>query len=265
MNNIDNKLNVLFDEWRKRIEKNGGKYFTFDGVMYQNDKTPEQVVQNWEASPKRVLFLLKDQHQFGNGTNWNEDIRYWLKDVEENDNSIRGANRNLKSRFIKNIAYILWGLTKADQSNDWWYEEIEMHHEDAKTLFNTQPFALIECKKEPGGPYCSNNSLNWHLKTYGDLLKREIEILNPNMIVCTNARIYNVVQKMYQAEELINIEGIIYHHKSDTLIFNSYHPSARKKGKDIYERIMYHYRKFLQSEYAKKHLINNQTSGLGVK
>ena len=257
---IGNELDKLFAEWKKQL----GTCFTSDGVMYQNGKTNEQVEQEWMALPKRVVFLLKDQHQFGDGENWNEDINLWLKDVDWKDtesrkkwNASAAANRNIQSKFFKNIAYILWGLVKADRNNEWWYQDVEKYHEDVRDLFNTQPFALVECKKDPGGPVCKDPILRQHIRQYGGLLKKEIEILNPNMIVCTSGIIYDFVLKMYPEKELVSIENhnsIRFHPNSGTLIFCSYHPSSRKSPEMVYEGVMWHYREFLKTEYGAQFL-----------
>ena len=63
--NIGNELEKLFAEWKDRLKKDSGPetHFTKDGVMYRSGKTNEQVEQEWLASPKRVVFLLKDQNQ----------------------------------------------------------------------------------------------------------------------------------------------------------------------------------------------------------
>ncbi len=127
------------------------------------------------------------------------------------------------------------------------------HHEDVKTFFNTQPFALVECKKDPGGPICNPSVLKCHLKTYGNFLMEEIRILNPNMIVCTSDIIYKFVLEMYPEKELVSIENhnsIRFHPNTKTLIFCSYHPSSRKSPEMVYDGVMAHYRAFLKSEYS---------------
>lgn len=252
---MEKELQELFEEWKNKL----GTCFTYDGIMYQNGKTNEQVVKEWMASPKRVVFLLKDQHQFGDGEKWDERIYLWLNDVDWEDiekkkwNVQACANRNIKGKFFKNIAYILWGLVKADRNNEWWYQEVKKHHEDVKTFFNTQPFALVECKKDPGGPICNPSVLKCHLKTYGNFLMEEIRILNPNMIVCTSDIIYKFVLEMYPEKELVSIENhnsIRFHPNTKTLIFCSYHPSSRKSPEMVYDGVMAHYRAFLKSEYS---------------
>jgi len=242
-NLIDEKLDNLFDEWKERMKKNGDMNFTKDGILRKNGISDTKILETWMESSKRIMFLLKDQNQ--EGKKWDEDIRDWLT---TNDNTC-----NLGSAFIKNIAYILWGLSKADENNDWWYNEITMHFDEVKGFFNTQPFALVECKKQPGDGYLDDDVLKQHLSDYGDLLKQEIDILNPNIIVCTNQHIYDFVLKKYPQEELECVEGhnsIRFHPLSGTIILCSYHPSAWNV--DVYEGIMWHYRAFLKKHHQPK-------------
>lgn len=256
-------LDKLFVEWRARMEKDGEHHFTEDGLLYKNDKTIEQTESEWQHSTKRVLFLLKDQNQKGDDK-WDEDIRYWLKDrsvdrPQELEN--KRKNRELANSFIKCLAYQFWGIIKADLENDWWYEEVEMHHEEVVELFNTLPFAFVECKKMPGEGNLRASILNRHLRDYGSFLKQEIEILNPNIIVCTSQQSYDFVLKMYP-NELIGLDGNMnfrYHPDKQLLIIYSLHPSARKSNKGIYDDFMYHYRLYIhhQSELiqAQDHLM----------
>lgn len=254
-------LEALHKEWQGRL----GTTYTKDGVMYHEGESEEQTIEKWVASPKRIAIVLKDQHQFGkNGETWDEDIRYWLKNVKEDGNwkaedaakwnASVATNRNIQSRFIKIIAYIIYGLMNIDKEHGWTFYDVQAYHELAKETFNTKPFAFVECKKYPGGPTCSDSILQQHINTYGDLLKKELELLNPNMIVCTSQIIYNYVKGMYPAEEITEFGDdprygkIAFHEKTGTLIFNSFHPSARKSYEYKYEYVLYHYRKFLQSK-----------------
>ena len=106
----------------------------------------------WFSSRNRILFLLKDQNQDG-AEKWDEDIREWLIDTEKDTakhHKTKEANRNLETPFLRNLAFLLWGLSKADKDNPWWYGEVAQHFDEVKDFFNTQPFAIVECKKQPG-------------------------------------------------------------------------------------------------------------------
>ncbi len=276
--NISNELETLFKEWKDRLPS--GANFTKDGVMYRNDKTNEQVEQEWLASPIRVAFLLKDQNQGKYGT-WDEDINLWLKDVDWEDikardkwNASAEANRNIKNRFLKNIAYILWGLVKADNNDDMCFSETKKRHNEVKAFFNSQPFALIECKKEPGGSSLDNSILRHHLDTYGDLLKKEIDILHPNIIVCCggSSEIFKFITKTYYKDkDPIPFGGeyvlkgkdygfktqLCYYPDDNVVVIDSYHPTARGKIANgrvedwlIFDRVLSPFKSFMNSEYA---------------
>lgn len=251
MSTYNEKLNNLFTRWIERSEQNnepreqnaGSIIFTKDGLLEKNDPAID-VEKEWHNANKRVLFIIKDQP-----TEWNDDLRLWLKDIEDEkplNRCNKENNRSLKSRFMHNLANILYGLTHNAPS----FEELHNSFEQVKHCFNTMPFALVECKKQGGKSSIADGVLHTYIKCYGDLLHEEIDILNPNMIVCTSSIIYDFVQNLYIGE-LTTIEGhnsIRINLKRKMLIFCSYHPSAWNVN--VYEGVMDHYRAFLQSDYA---------------
>lgn len=86
-------------------------------------------------------------------------------------------------------------------------------------------------------------------------MEKEIKILNPNIIVCTNNNIYNFVINMFGGEdEFLKIQGHnsirIRPAKNDVealIILNTYHPSARQSYITFFEGAMDHYRAFLNN------------------
>jgi len=241
------RLNNLFLRWIAQSEQNhepresgyGDIIFTRDGLLEKNDPLIN-VEKEWFEAKCRVMFLIKDQP-----TEYCDDLRLWLKNIDdESPNSRRNKenNRELKSRFMRNLAEILYGLTHNAPS----LEEVRQSFEQVKECFNTVPFAFVECKKQGGTTSIADSVLLKYLNTYGALLREEIEILDPNMIVCTNSHIYGFVQKIYDGE-LSTIEGhnsIRVNRKRNKLIFCSYHPSAWNVN--VYDGVMDHYRAFLQ-------------------
>ena len=254
---ISQQLEALFKDWRERLEQNGdGTNFTEDGVMFQNGIEPEETERQWLASPKRVLFLLKDQYQKGN-PKWDEDIRYWFKDMPSDSEETAKKKTSVRATlqgpmgkfFIKNLAYIFLGLNKVNKDAAWLLDEVKANFEEVREFFLSQPWAIVECKKVPGDGNLADKVLCHHVNNYGKLLEEEIKILNPNMIVCTHKIIYSSVLKMYPANELTIVEGhnsVRYHSKSDTLIFCSYHPSAWNVN--VYEGVLNHYRALLKTK-----------------
>lgn len=252
---MNKELEKLFADWKDRLKENGdGCFFTKDGLLRQNGKTDEQIEQEWLSSSKRIMFLLKDQNQDGS-SKWDEDIRDWLKDIEGDDEKAlvqKRKNRNLDIQFTKRIAFLLWGLSKLDKGCDWWCNEVAMHIDEVKEYFNTQPFALVECKKMPGDGYLDDKVLKKHLQNYGDLLKKEIDLLNPNIIVCTSPYIFDFVVNSYPQKTIHTLDGyesirIIQNNTQiDSIILCSYHPSVRNNDEFFYEGVMYHFREYLR-------------------
>lgn len=248
---ISQQLEALFKDWRERLEQNGdGTNFTEDGVMFQNGIEPEETERQWLASPKRVLFLLKEQNESNNENDRGGcDTRKFLTDTNWTPNAPK--IRNLEVGFYKKIAYVLFGLIKTDKDKDLSFDEVDSIKDEVKKLFCTQPFACVECKKISGGGKCDNNVLIKHIKNYGDLLEKEIKILNPNIIVCTHDYMFNVISHMYKAKDVAKKMKVRYAEPNGdqcgTLIMRAYHPGAYGKYnlRATYENAMFLYRAFL--------------------
>lgn len=255
----NSELENLFEEWIAESEKYnewqsvGQRAFTKDGLLEKNE--PIDVEALWHSSRKRILFLLKDQP-----SEWSDDTRLWLKDREEDDKDAKTTkwkNRELKPSFLRNIANVFWGLYTIDNPNDCDYSKALESFEDVKRCFNTIPLALVESKKQGGGSEIKDTKLKVYLERYKAFLRRELDILSPNMIVCTSWLIYDFVIDYYKEKypdcPLCILEGhdsIRIQPKSQTLIFCSYHPSVPYMDyATFYGGVMEHYRAFLQSEY----------------
>ena len=170
-------------------------------------------------------------------------------------------------------------MVKADNNVDRIFKKTNKHHNEVKDFFNSQPFALIECKKEPGVSYLNNRILRHHLNTYGDLLKREIDILHPNIIVCCggSSEIFKFITKTYYKDkdpisygaEYVCEDGtdlgfktqLCYYPDDNVVVIDSYHPTARGKIANgrvedwlIFDRVLSPFRRFMNSEYASNFL-----------
>ena len=243
MKTTNEKLDELFSKWREYKEM--FPYFTKDGLVYKHDANID-VEKAWNESPRRIVFLLKDQNQ--DGGLWDEDIREWLR----GEGSDYENNRNIRGKFIRNIANLFYGLNNLSRQDECWLPSIP--EEVIKCHFNTVPFALVECKKLPGGSSLNPKTLRDYLNHDSCYLRQELEIINPNIIVCTSGEIYKMVQDWYPKDDIIrfsDFSSVCFNKRTKKLIFNSYHPSAIKSPEDFYEGVMWHYRYgFMKSEYA---------------
>ena len=93
-----------------------------------------------------------------------------------------------------------------------------------------------------------------YIGKYKDLIKEQILILNPDIIVCGDASgaIKDFVGK-YVYQNLIKVNSWMYYDKNNNkLIIGSYHPSCRKSPKEIYSKMMTNYKDFLDKVPAFK-------------
>lgn len=229
MVNYNEKLNILFEKWEAESVKNGELgAFCRDGLMYKYGHDRKYVDELWENSKKRILFLLKDPKEYSG------DSREWL-DYEK--------NQQLKSTFIKKLAYILYGLShvKNGKTVDFW----DITDEQLVKCFNEIPFAFVESKKQAGTTAIKDKELTEYINRYKGYLTEEINILNPDIVICFGGPQYHfAIYDLYKDAEVID-KNIRLHKQTNTLFIYSYHPSARSSYESFYSAIMYEYGKFL--------------------
>ena len=273
---IPDDMSGLFAEWYERTKdigkdsKDGDNHYCLvcDGIMRKREKSESEIEEEWEQNKMRIAFLIKDQNQGKKGP-WNDDARNWLipKDTDDTPKKKRQKTRNwnVSSRFLKNIAQTIWGITNSKPEPDELMPNtgIYTHFKDIQKSFRDEPFALIECKKQGGKASIDDNTLSDYLETYKDLLYREFDILKPHIFVCTNERIYEFVQKyltkdgtqITQVPSLENSEkyeaSVTLHCPSKSVILCSYHPSARMSYEEFYDGVVKHYHAFVKSDYYK--------------
>lgn len=234
---INELLNCLFCYWGKKSTfLNDSYFFVKDGIMNDEEK--------WLSKKKRVAFLLKDQPQKEGNGNWNDDARTWMD------------KKLLNMSFYRKIANILFGLSHSSESEDaqWWYKgEIDNHTNDVDDFFMQEPFAYIECKKQPGLPEVEDKVLSNYVNRYKYLLQEELEIINPNIIVCMGGPIFEFALKTYGATEknLVAERNVYYMPSLKKIILYASHPADRGSYLNHYEGVMHWYRQFLHSEAYK--------------
>lgn len=237
MANFNEQLNTLFDKWEAESNRNGETgFFCRDGLMYKYGHDKSYVDQLWEKSKKRIMFLLKDPKEPSG------DSREWL--YFDGDRYLE--NRNLQPKIMKVLAFWLYGLSTAKDGK---IAELEtVTEEQLVTCFNETPFAYVESKKQHGGTSIADGTLREKINLYKEYLTEEINILNPDIIVCCGTPQYNFVLKLYEGAEKID-NNVFFHREKNKLILYSYHPSYYKgewnDPKTFYRDLMSQYSKFL--------------------
>ncbi len=255
MTDLNIKIDKLFKKWKEhnadkalsniinRKEVYEKVAFTSDGVL----KLPNNKHFEWtKPEYKRVLFLLKDQYQNANDENarWDESICNWL--IWDDEKNPKKGERNLNLEQIKkggkNIFRPLGRWLLCVQSileEDKCISFKEVTDDKIKECIKNNPMAIMECKKQPGGPNLNPAVLKKYLERDKDLIKEEIELLNPDVIICCDKSgiIYN---------NIVSILGENYNYKTvakvmnHTFVINSYHPSYSYRSSSASERCYYY-------------------------
>ena len=250
--NYNALLDTLFENWMETFDEEKKKLFCKDGLIIIPDKkdNPEYVNEQWEYSPRRVMFILKDKN-----TPDGDDIRRWLIDNENGEN-----NRNLlrgkvkQTGFLPNIAKMLYGLFTVEKDKRPNFDSVTKNNMDeVRKFWNSKPFALIEAKKLAGYPTVSKKEMEFAINRDKVFLKKEMDILRPNIIVCCDAE---DTQFRFITKEYLNgkqhIEfgaknypdpkhpGCLWYYPEDQIaVIKSYHPTRQGKQEwKVFERVI---------------------------
>lgn len=230
---------TLFKVWKVYNEKKplrnkiNGKMvceksaFISDGVL----RLPEDRHNKWdESSYPKVLFIIKDQYQHAKDNNrWDEDIRDWLVWSDEKNPHRGEDNRNLKSikkgnkNIFRPLGRWLMGVHAILEKDSFMALE-DLSDEAVTDHISNYPMAIIECKKQPGGPRLESKVLKQYIERDQDFIKKEIELLDPDVIICCDksGMIYTEIVSMLGGDcHNQSITKICNH----TYVINSYHPS----------------------------------------
>lgn len=252
-------LSELFKQWIENYNEEDRERFCQDGLMLKNDSSLN-VDFLWEHSPRRVVFMLKD---CPDGTGY--DTREILTDKFGTEKGHK--NRNLKVKFLRNLAKLLYGLIEmsplnVDEFND---KYVNKRIPEVVKCWNTKPFAFIESKKLAGGKTVSEKTILDSLDHDEFFLKKELDILRPNIIVCCNATgdsIFNfVTQKYFYGIDAIKIGGeyilddgrivadmrtcLWYFPSNNVVVIKAFHPSVAANWK-VLEKVLSPFRSFIR-------------------
>lgn len=205
------KLNSLFNEWEEHYTRHGidsGK-FSSDGVISEPD---------YEAAPKKVLFVLRETNDYPKG-----DIRELLSN---------GAYGNI----FHQLAKWAWGIL-----NDFpKFEEVDFSPE---MLANTiRKIAVMNLKKYTGGRIADFNLLHVFAFLDRDFIRREIEIIAPELIICCNTFI-ELMWALYldaieqNMHDLSSLFSKAYDYGESKIVVFLHHPADRRKHSDNYQEL----------------------------
>ena len=188
--NYNELLDTLFKRWKNSYNEDDRDKFCQDGIVYKNDSSID-VDLLWGQSSRRVAFLLKDCPD-----GYGYDTRELLLDKIGIEKA--NKNRELKVKFLKNLAKLLFGLLEMKAGSVFNDKDVDNRIPKVIDCWNSKPFVFIESKKLAGGKTVNEKAIENALSRDEGFLKKELDILRPNIRVCCNATgdsIFNFITK----------------------------------------------------------------------
>lgn len=224
------ELDDLLYLWKKY---DSSERFMYDGIM-RNGHEGE-----WYNSKCRIMFLLKEGSENGG------DVRDWLRpDIDDDDHRI---NRELGILSRKNKRTIFYPLACILYGIKYWYDNhricgLEEARQNLGYIHTKIPFAYVEAKKVHGSTFSNNREIKQDIQLHREFLKRELELLNPTVIVCFDNGKCGFEKSVI---EMINEKPIT--------VVTTYHPSARSMYfEGMYYRVMNSLNPFNKYDEEKK-------------
>ncbi len=208
------EMEDLLNEWEKLVLTESD-HFVRDGVISQ---------PHWDDANIKILFLLKETNGY------KKSINKLINFAIHNKSRIwRGANFNNLGRW----AYALQNLPETKTP-------FEIAHKNRKTaLLNC---AFINLKKTSGGR-TATKKVEIEAEKYASLLKRQIEMIDPNIIVFGGT--YKVA-KQHVLPEMYKVSERIHKYK-DIICINAFHPACTTNRKKIYDQVIENYYAYLST------------------
>lgn len=218
---INKQLDTLFKRWEKSTVDNNIQGFCKDGLVYQSKDTEDV----WNKSERRIVFIMKEFSSFK---------------LEDARNLINQDKDWLTTRlFGSRMAAWLYGLTHANTEG---YPDIltAFNTDTQLDTFNTIPFALVNLSKQAKENASTNAEIYQYAEKYKHYLKEELAILNANICVCCGDVVFRVLKNLiFPHSPFIKVNDWVYYERyTQTIIINSYLPTARKSNEEVYETMM---------------------------
>ncbi|MFZ5827168.1 MAG: hypothetical protein ACOY94_22965 [Bacillota bacterium] len=151
---------ALLGRWRQ-LPKHAGKVFIADGII-----DPAR----WERAPRRVLLLLKEAYSTEQEAFY---LRAWLRE--------NGPRYNIW-RNVAKWAYALQNWTETNHPSA--PEDLQILTEALLSV------AVVNIKKSDGQTQSRQEDLMDYAMADGEYLHRQIELINPDLILCGSTLAY---------------------------------------------------------------------------
>ena len=151
-------INKLMDDWKNTHLSKGRKCFISDGIV---DK------DCYENSSSKICFFLKEAYSKESDEDWS--LTEWL-------------NNGAMTRMWGNVAEWTYGITNTTQTVI--KPKPSLTKEEKSQIIRN--ISIVNVKKSNGFVQSNYEDLLKYANEDADFLRKELEILNPDIIVCGN-------------------------------------------------------------------------------
>ena len=206
---IEKIQNEIFDEWKEK----------------RNNIIPDGIVNigKYSESKIKVLYILKEVN---GGKNWN--LRDFL--------NINGG----RFQTWNNIARWQYGIENFEEQNLW--DKVE-HIEEEFRKKQLRKIAVVNLKKVPGTETSEMSEIRKYAWNDRELLKRQISLYEPNIIVCCGTgeivKEYKLVDNEFFKNWTKSNSNLNFHlTKNERLIISHCHPQKRLGNKEKFSPLI---------------------------
>ena len=213
----------LFNRWRSK-ENHKGANFVEDGII-----DPKR----WNKSKRKILFIFKEAYMAPDKKFTNLCELFFENDILD----IPLADSHYKmwwtaALWAYGIKYFEKGKILRIQPFD---GDIDANAKVKEALLSC---AVIDIKKSGGTSISNNNDLKKYASEDLDLIREEIELVKPNLIICGNT--WNLVHQIWtdkKGEDEVDNYDMVYKCE-DTYIVDYWHPGGIYPQKMTYYSLM---------------------------
>ncbi|MEW5925386.1 MAG: hypothetical protein AB1746_15505 [Candidatus Zixiibacteriota bacterium] len=209
------ELNKLFEEWKRHYAKLkiDTKMFSSDGIICE---------EKYDAAKKKILFVLRETNDYPEG-----DLRILYKD---------GPKLQMAAQLSKWATGILHDFPD--------YTKVDMNENNIRTEA-MKSIALMNVKKYTGGAIADFNLLHIFARLDKEFIRKEVRIINPQIIVCCNTFIELMwaIDLNLDMTDINSILGRTYNYNGAQIVIWPHHPSDRGKHIENYEALKELFRK----------------------
>ena len=220
------ELEILLENWKKEHEEKGYRKFISDGIVNYN---------KWEKqSTPKVCYFLKEAYD----------------DTE-------GKGFNLSKKLNEEEPWGMWkkvAIWTQAIYNSFSRDISDYPSKDFKSVFKNviQNIAVVNIKKSNGEKSSNDNDLQQFINLDKEKIKREIELINPDIIIC--GKTFKFLKQILDDIEIYD-NSLIAKWKNvkwkNILIIDYYHPAGRYPNKVNYYSLL-SIGKIAQEKYAFK-------------